>query len=117
LNNVVEQDYRIIVLKGFRSNAGALSTISGYEAMDMIHKGQIRWLAKGDVIGQKQFLERTFGTGRLIALNPFVSAKPFVHPCLPHSNSEPKVLPLKLRQYRWTRCVSSSADKSWTSQY
>jgi hypothetical protein len=29
--------------------------------MNMIRKGQIGWLAKGDVIGQKQFVERAFG--------------------------------------------------------
>ena len=33
----------------FRAVDGALRTIAGYEAMNMIRKGQIRWLAKGDV--------------------------------------------------------------------
>jgi hypothetical protein len=28
---------------------GALKTIDGYEAMHVIRKGQIRWLARGDV--------------------------------------------------------------------
>jgi hypothetical protein len=29
--------------------------------MNVIRKGQIRWLAKGDVIGEKWFIERIFG--------------------------------------------------------
>jgi hypothetical protein len=29
--------------------------------MNMIRKGQVRWLAKGDVLGQIRFIERTFG--------------------------------------------------------
>jgi hypothetical protein len=36
----------------FRSAEGALRTIDGYEAMHLIRKGQIRWLPKGDVVGQ-----------------------------------------------------------------
>jgi hypothetical protein len=46
----------------FRSLEGALRTIAGYEAMNMIRKGQVRWLAKGDVVGQVRFIERTFST-------------------------------------------------------
>ena len=40
---------------------GALSSIAGYEAMNIIRKGQIRWLSKGDIVGQKQFIDRIFG--------------------------------------------------------
>ena len=29
--------------------------------MHLIRKGQIRWLAKGDVIGQRQFIHELFG--------------------------------------------------------
>jgi hypothetical protein len=29
--------------------------------MNIIRKGQIRWLPQGDVVGQKQFIERLFG--------------------------------------------------------
>jgi NHL repeat len=36
-------------------------TIDGYEAMHLIRKGQIRWLPKGDVIGQRQFIHALFG--------------------------------------------------------
>jgi transposase, IS6 family len=65
LNNVLEQDHRFvrkrIAALWFRSVEGALRTIAGYEAMNMIRKGQVRWLAKGDVVGQVRFVERTFG--------------------------------------------------------
>jgi hypothetical protein len=45
----------------FRSVDGALRTIAGYEALDMIRKGQVKWLAKDDVAGQVRFVERLFG--------------------------------------------------------
>jgi hypothetical protein len=45
----------------FRSVNGALNTIAGYEAMNIIRKGQIRWVAKNDVVGQIRFIERMFG--------------------------------------------------------
>ena len=66
LNNIIEQDHRFVkkritVSQGFRSTAGALNTIAGYEAMNIIRKGQIRSLPKGDAVGQQQFVERAFG--------------------------------------------------------
>ena len=66
LNNIIEQDHRFVkkrvtASQGFRSAEGALSTIAGYEAMNIIRKGQIRWLTQGDVVGQKQFIERLLG--------------------------------------------------------
>ena len=56
LNNIIEQDHRfikkrIVASLGFRSAEGAWRTIEGYEAMHAIRKGQIRWLAKGDAVG------------------------------------------------------------------
>jgi hypothetical protein len=45
--------------RGFRSAEGAWRTID--EAMHLIRKGQIRWLAKGDVVGQRQFIHSLFG--------------------------------------------------------
>src|ERR1700689_3566231 len=61
LNNIIEQDHRFIKKRinvglGFRSPEGAWRTIEGYEGMPMIRKGQVRWLDKGDVIGQRQFI-------------------------------------------------------------
>jgi transposase-like protein len=68
LNNVVEQDHRFIKKRvaadlGFRSVVGAMNTIDGYEAMHMIRKGQVRWLPKGDVVGQRAFIHNLFGIG------------------------------------------------------
>jgi hypothetical protein len=45
----------------FRSAEGAMQTVAGYEAMHAIRKGQIRWLPKGDVVGQVQFIQRILG--------------------------------------------------------
>ena len=66
LDNVLEQDHRCVKKRiaaslWFRSVDGALRTIEGYEAMNMIRKGQVRWLAKGDVVGQVRFIEQAFG--------------------------------------------------------
>jgi IS6 family transposase len=66
MNNILEQDHRFVkkrvtASQGFRSVDGALNTIAGYEAMNIIRKGQIRWLPKTDVVGQVRFIERTFG--------------------------------------------------------
>ena len=66
MNNVLEQDHRFIKKRiaaslWFRSVGGALNTIAGYELMHMIRKGQIRWLAKGDVVGQIRFIHQVYG--------------------------------------------------------
>jgi transposase-like protein len=66
LNNIIEQDHRFIKKRvvaslGFRSVEGACKTIEGYEAMHVIRKDQIRWLAKNDVVGQRQFIHTLFG--------------------------------------------------------
>ena len=66
-NNVLEQDHRFVKKRiaaslWFRSADGALRTIAGCEAMIMIRKGQVRWLAKGDIIGQVRFVERLLGS-------------------------------------------------------
>lgn len=66
LNNIIEQDHRfvkkrVMASQWFRSADGALRSIAGYEAMNIIRKGQIRWLQKGDIVGQKRFIERTLG--------------------------------------------------------
>jgi transposase, IS6 family len=66
LNNVLEQDHRFVKKRiaaslWFHPIEGALRTIPGYEAMHMIRKGQVRWLARNDVVGQVRFIERAFG--------------------------------------------------------
>ena len=66
LNNRIEQDHRflkkrVVASQWFRSVKGALNTIAGYEAMNIIRKGQIRWLAKHDIVGQVRFVKQMFG--------------------------------------------------------
>ena len=66
LNNVVEQDHRAIkrrarASQGFRSFHSAWRTIQGIETVNMIRKGQIRWLQKGDILGQVAFIAALFG--------------------------------------------------------
>ena len=61
LNNIVEQDHRAIkrrvrASQGFRSFGSATRTIQGIEMMNMIRKGQVRWLAMGDIAGQVAFV-------------------------------------------------------------
>jgi IS6 family transposase len=65
LNNVVEQDHRAIkrrvrAMQGFRSFHCAWRTIQGIETVNMIHRGQIRWLAKDDILGQVAFISSLF---------------------------------------------------------
>lgn len=64
LNSIVEQDHRVIksrvnASQGFRSFHRARRTIQGYEVVDIIRKGQVRWLSKGDVVGLVQFIHET----------------------------------------------------------
>jgi IS6 family transposase len=64
--NIVEQDYRDIKRRinatlGFRSFTGAERAIQGYEAIHMIRKRQVRWLAKGDIAEQVRFIKHIFG--------------------------------------------------------
>lgn len=66
LNNTVEQDHRFIKRRvkpglGFGSFNTARRTLRGYEAMNMIRKGQIQDAGRGDVIGQLSFINRIFG--------------------------------------------------------
>ena len=69
LNNIIEQDHRFIKKRitaslGFRSAETAGRTIDGYEAMHTIRKGQVRWLAKGDVLGQRHFIHTSSASPR-----------------------------------------------------
>ncbi|MGB5636512.1 MAG: IS6 family transposase [Waterburya sp.] len=66
LNNMVEQDHRgvkhlINPGMGFGSFNSARRTIKGYEAMNMIRKGQINNVEKEDIIGQISFINQIFG--------------------------------------------------------
>ena len=66
LNNLVEQDHRFIkrlVKLGmdFFSFETAWRTLQGYEAMDMLRKGQIHGVEKGDSMKQVAFIASLFG--------------------------------------------------------
>ncbi|MEL7495273.1 MAG: IS6 family transposase, partial [Cyanobacteria bacterium J06554_11] len=66
LNNIVEQDHRFIKRRikpglGFGSFNTARRALKGYEAMNMIRKGQINGADKGDVMGQISFINEIFG--------------------------------------------------------
>jgi transposase, IS6 family len=65
LNNIVEQDHRFIKRRinhglGFFSFNTARRTIGGYEVMNMIRKGQIEGIKKGDIRGQVRFMADLF---------------------------------------------------------
>jgi transposase-like protein len=45
----------------FRSFWSAMRTIQGIETMNMIRKGQVRWLSKGNIAGQVAFVTELFG--------------------------------------------------------
>jgi transposase-like protein len=66
LNNVVEQDHRTVkkrvwLAKGYGSFQSAWRTLQGIETVTMIRKGRVRWLAKGDAVGQAHFIAELFG--------------------------------------------------------
>ena len=66
LNNVVEQDHRTVkkrvwLAKGYGSFQSAWRTLQGIEAVAMIRKGRVRWLAQGDAVGQAHFIAELFG--------------------------------------------------------
>jgi transposase-like protein len=65
LNNILEQDHRAIkrrvnAKQGFREFQAARRTIQGYEAIHMIRKGQVRWVAGDDLLRQIQFIDSLF---------------------------------------------------------
>ncbi len=66
LNNLVEQDHRFIKRltkpgMGFFSLETAWRTLQGYEIMNMMRKGQMHGVEKGDVAGQVVLVARLFG--------------------------------------------------------
>jgi IS6 family transposase len=65
LNNLIEQDHRFIKRRvnaglGFSSFNTARRTISGHEAMNIIRKGQIEGVDKGDIQRQVRFVTNLF---------------------------------------------------------
>jgi transposase-like protein len=65
LNNILEQDHRAIkrrvnAKQGFGEFQAARRTIQGYEAVHMIRKRQIRWVAGDDLPRQIEFIDHLF---------------------------------------------------------
>jgi transposase-like protein len=65
LNNILEQDHRAIkrrvnAKQGFREFRAASRTLQGYEAINMLRKGQVRWVNGTDVRRQNQLIEKLF---------------------------------------------------------
>ena len=66
LHNVVEQDHRNVkrrtwLAKGYGSLWTAWRTLRGIEAMAMVSKGRVRWVAKDDSASQAKFIGKLFG--------------------------------------------------------
>ena len=66
LNNVVEQDHRTVkkrtwLAKGYGSCSTAWRTLQGIEAVEMIRKGRVRWVARHDLIAAADFINELFG--------------------------------------------------------
>jgi transposase, IS6 family len=69
LNNILEQDHRAIkrrvkASQGFRSFWGAWRTIAGYEAVNMIRKGQAKRVGKAEVERQLCLIAALFSLTR-----------------------------------------------------
>ena len=65
-NNVIEQDHRTVkkrvwLAKGYGSFQSAWRTLQGIESVNMFRQGRVKWLAKGDSVGQAIFIEMLFG--------------------------------------------------------
>jgi len=66
LNNIIEQDHRTVkkrtwLAKVYGSFPTAWRTLQGIEAVHMIRKGRVRWVAKGDAVAQSRFIAELFG--------------------------------------------------------
>ena len=65
LNNILEQDHRAIkrranAKQGFRELQAARRTIQGYEAINILRKGQVRRVSGKDVGRQNRFINQLF---------------------------------------------------------
>jgi IS6 family transposase len=65
LNNILEQDHRAIkrhvnAKQGLREFQAARWTIQGYEAINILRKGQVRRVSGKDVGRQNRFINQLF---------------------------------------------------------
>ena len=70
LNTVIEPDHRFIKRRtrpmlGFKQFTTAGRTVRGIEMMHALRKGQARWMAKGDVVGQTRLNPQGVRIGRV----------------------------------------------------
>ena len=61
----MEQDHgaikrRVKASQGFRSLRAERRTIQGIETVNLIRKGQVRWVPKGDIAGRVAFVAGLF---------------------------------------------------------
>ncbi len=66
LFNIIEQDHRpmkrlVNAGMGFKSFNTARQTLKGFEAMNMVRKGQVQAVEQGDSVSQAQFIAAIFG--------------------------------------------------------
>ena len=66
LNNLIEQDHRFIKRRtrpglGFFTFETARRTLAGYATMNMIRKGQVKGVKKGDILAQVELINHLFG--------------------------------------------------------
>lgn len=66
LNNIVENDHKSVKRKSryrqwYQTFNTAAVTIAGMETMRLIQKGQVRYLAKNDLISQNKLINKLFG--------------------------------------------------------
>jgi transposase-like protein len=65
LNNLIEQDHRFIKRRTgpglFFSFETAQRTLAGYETMNMLRKGQMKGVEKGNILAQIKLINRLFG--------------------------------------------------------
>jgi transposase, IS6 family len=52
---------RTWLAKGYGSFQSARRTLEGIETVNMIRKGRVRWVAKGDVLAEARFIDKLFG--------------------------------------------------------
>lgn len=65
LNNRLEADHRFVKRRihhkqWFQTFKTAAKTLAGYEAINMIRKGQVRYVMKNDIFAQNKFIESLF---------------------------------------------------------
>ena len=60
---------RVLLAKGYGSFQSAWRTLQGIETVDMIRKGRVRWLVKGDAVGHAHFIGELFGLSALTRIH------------------------------------------------